>query len=149
WLSHLLSVCLEPYSIRHVSHVTSVSQGTNETVRRHYPWLREGQFSVLPYGGEPELFEHLRRQPRPSRCLEPRDGRLQLVYLGAMWEAAYETLDSFLDAVRLLRERQPDLYARLRVHFLGTTYHPNARGVYQVQPRARAKGVDDVVLERP
>jgi hypothetical protein len=149
WLSHLLSVCLEPYSIRHVSHVTSVSHGTNDTVRRRYPWLDERQFSVLPYGGEPELFEHLHGQPRPSRCLEPNDGRFQLVCLGAMWEAAYGTLDGFLDALRLLRERQPALYARLRVHFLGTTYNPNAKGVYQVQPRARAKGVGDAIAERP
>lgn len=149
WLSYRLAVCLEPYCLRHVRHVTSVSQGTNETVRRQYPWLRESQFSVLPYGGEPELFEHLRRHPRLSRHLGPRDGKYHLVYLGVMWDAAYDTLDAFLDALRRLRDREPGLYARLQVHFLGTTYHPNAKGVFQVRPRAEAKGVADVVRESP
>lgn len=149
WLSHVLSACLEPIAIRDVSHVTSVSDGTNQSVRKNYPWLQESQFSALPYGGEPELFEYVRAHPRPSRFLEPRDGRFQLVYLGAMWEAAYGTLDTFLDVLRLLKERRPELYGRLQVRFLGTTYHPNAKNFYQVLPRAQARGVADVVMEQP
>lgn len=149
WMGHLLSVLLEPYAIRRVSHVTAVSKGTNDSVRTNHPWLKESQFSALPYGGEPELFEDLRRHPQPSLHLERRHGQFQLVYLGAMWEAAYGTLDTFLDAVRRVKEQQPEIFARLRIHFLGTTYRPDAKGHYQILPRAREKGVAEVIHEQP
>ena len=50
--------------------------------------------------------------------------------------------------VALLRERDPAFYARLRIHFFGTTYDPRAPQKL-VEPVARELGVADVVDERP
>jgi hypothetical protein len=52
-------------------------------------------------------------------------------------------------AVQRGREKAPELYRRLRIHFVGTTYAPNATGKYQVLPVARECGVEDIVEESP
>jgi hypothetical protein len=148
WLAHLSSLLLEPFAIRRASHVTSVSGGTNEGILRRYARMDESQFTALPYGGEPEVFDYLREHPAGGHFGDGSE-RFRLVYLGAMWEAAYPTLECFLDALGLLKERRPDLYARLEVHFLGTTYRPDAAGFRQVLPRAEERGVADIVRESP
>jgi glycosyltransferase involved in cell wall biosynthesis len=149
WFTHQLSVVLEPHVLRDVSHVVCVSDGLSRAIQSRYPRLGPDRCSVIPFGGEPELFEHIRRTPRASSQWRADDGHFHLLYLGAMWEAAYETLDSFLRAIALLKERLPQLYARVRVHFVGTSYRPDPRGCSQVLARARAAGVAEVVDEQP
>lgn len=147
WLAHLSSLLLEPLVIHRASHVTSVSEGTNTGILRRYR-MDAAQFSALPYGGEPEVFEYLHGNSEGG-YFGPPTGKYRLVYLGAMWEAAYATMDAFFDALQLLKQRRADLYGKLEVHFLGTTYRPDAAGFNQALPRAQAKAVADVVRESP
>jgi Glycosyltransferase Family 4 len=144
WVVHQLAKHLEPIAIRRASGITAVSQGTVDGVLRRYRHLRPEQSVAVPYGAEPDLYDAVRSRPTAV----PSSGR-RLLYLGAMWEAAYGTLRAFLAAVRLVKERNPDLYRRCRVDFVGTTYAPNASEVYQVRPLAIEAGVDDVVTETP
>jgi hypothetical protein len=58
-------------------------------------------------------------------------------------------LRALFEAIRLGRQSAPDLYKRVRIHFVGTTYAPKAEGLYQVLPVARECGVDDIVEELP
>src|SRR5205814_1003505 len=95
-----------------------------------------------------EVFQYLQSRESASES-NHADGRYRLVYLGAMWDAAMPVLDSFLDALKLLKARNQDLYSKLKVSFIGTSYRPDARGYYQVLPRAKEKGIDDIVDESP
>jgi len=58
-------------------------------------------------------------------------------------------LRALFQAVRSGRQNAPELYKRVRMHFVGTTYAPRAEGQYQVLPVARECGVEDMVEERP
>jgi hypothetical protein len=59
------------------------------------------------------------------------------------------TLRVLLRAIAMLRDRHPDLYARLRFHFVGTTANPNDADGFRVMPLAAAVGVDGAVREEP
>src|SRR5450432_3878926 len=41
---------LEPFSLKSADHVISVSAGYVRDLRRRYPWLRESDFTILPFG---------------------------------------------------------------------------------------------------
>jgi hypothetical protein len=110
--------------------------------------MNEPDFTALPIGGDPDVFEYLKRSPSKG-FLPSSNGQFQLVYLGAMWEAAYPVLNCFLKALKSLKIRRPDLYSKVTVYFIGTTYRPDAAGCYQVLPMAKENGVEDVVLEVP
>ena len=58
-------------------------------------------------------------------------------------------LDSFFEALKLLKVRRPELYSTIKVSFIGTTYNPDAQGCYQVMPHAKEKGIEDIVDESP
>jgi hypothetical protein len=143
-----MAIALEPRAARGASHIVAVSDGTNEGVRKSYPDLPREMFTGIPYGFEASDFATLRSHPRPNPYWDPHDGNRHLVYVGAMLPNGYETLRATFRALARIREREPREYARLRVHFFGTTYDPRAPQRL-VEPVARELGVGDIVSERP
>lgn len=148
-LAYALSRVLEPFALRRVGHTVGVSKQTTDGVIARYSWLSEEDTSEIPYGGEAFDFEYLRKHPRKHQVFEPDDGHLHVSYVGACLSAMYPTLRALFKAVRLGRERSPDIFNRLRMHFVGTNYASNAAHRYQVLPIAREIGVDNQVDERP
>jgi hypothetical protein len=143
-----LALKLEPRVVRHAAHFVAVSDGTNEEVRARYPGISADRFTGIPYGFEVSDFEALRAAPRANTFWNAADGNAHLVYVGAMLPKGYETLRALFAAVLELRNTTPQLFSRLRLHFFGTTYEPNAtKG--RVLPVAREMGLDDHVTEHP
>ena len=55
----------------------------------------------------------------------------------------------FLRLFRICGISNPELFSKVRIHFVGTTYAPKREGSYQVLPFAREFGVEDIVEEIP
>ena len=136
---------LERYALRHVAHVVGVSRGTTDLVRQRYPWVSESDTTEIPYGGETGDWEYIRRHPRPNQIFNRADGGLHFASVGAYTEAMRPVLRAFFAAVRKARAEKPEL-ARLRLHFVGTSY---STGRPCVTPIAREQGVEDLVDEHP
>lgn len=146
WLAaYATARLLEKYALRHVAHIVGVSRGTTESVRRRYPWLGEADTTEIPYGGEPGDWEYIRRHPRCNQVFDPADGGLHFCSVGAYTEAMRPVLTAFFAGLRKARAEDPEL-ARLRLHFVGTSY---STGRPCVAPIAREEGVDDLVEEHP
>jgi hypothetical protein len=128
---------LEPFALRHVAHVVGVSKGTTDLVVGKYPWLRES--------GETGDWEYIRRHPRTNQVFDPEDGLLHFASVGAYTEAMRPVLGAFFAGVRKARAEAPEL-ARLRLHFVGTSY---STGRPCVSPIAREQGVEEMVEECP
>lgn len=143
-----LAVALEPRAVRGAARITAVSDGTNDGVRAMYPFLPASLFAGIPYGFEPSDFDALRARPRPQSIWPTDDGALHLVSVGAMLPNGYETLRAVLGAVAAMRASGSAIGARLRLHFIGTTYDPHPRAPL-VLPVAQAMGLGDVVTEHP
>lgn len=143
-----LAQWLEPRAVRNAAHVLAVSDGTNRAIHARYPGLPETMFSAEPFGFEARDFDHLREHPRPNRYWRTDDGDLHLVYVGAMLPDGYETVRALFRAVNQLRHEKPEPFARLRLHFFGTTYDPTATAGL-VMPVATEEGVADIVDEHP
>jgi hypothetical protein len=135
-----LALALEPRAVRGASHITAVSDGTNDGIRARYPWLAAERCTGIPYGIEPSDFDALRANPRPQHIWPVDDGNIHLVSVGAMLPNGYETLRALFAAVH----GNP----RIRLHFVGTTYEANPRAKL-VEPIAREMGLGDVVTEHP
>ncbi len=146
WVVHQLAKHLEPLAIRRAAAITAVSQGTTDGVLRRYQHLAAERGISVPYGAEPEVYAQVRQ--RQAKALDTAPQR-RLLYLGAMWEAAHETLRALLAALGLMKERAPALYRNCRVDFIGTTYAPDASGEYYVRRFAEEAGVGDIVTETP
>jgi glycosyltransferase involved in cell wall biosynthesis len=143
-----VAMALEPRAVLGAAHIVSVSDGTNAAVCARYPKLPADRFTAIPYGFEPGDFAALdagAAAAPEARSWPAADGHLHLVSVGAMLPRGYETLEALFLG---LRQLAPCLRARIRIHFVGTTYDPR-RPRPLVLPTARALGVADVVTEHP
>jgi hypothetical protein len=148
-LAYTLARVLEPIALRRVGHVTGVSRGTTAQVIARCPWLSPADTTEIPYGGEPADFAYLRTRGRRAGVFDPADGLLHVSYVGACVPAMHRTLRAIFAAVREGLRRDPARFERLRLHFVGTSYAPDAEGRYQVRAMAEAAGVAERVDERP
>jgi hypothetical protein len=148
-LAYALSRILEPFAIKHVSHITGVSRGTTDSVIARYEQFTEEDTTEIPFGAEPAEFDYLRANPRPNPIFDRTDGLLHVSYVGVCIPAMHESVKAVFRAVRLGLDRRPEWFARVRLHFVGTTYAPGAPQSFQVLPLAREAGLIDVVTEHP
>jgi hypothetical protein len=148
-LAYAMSRILEPFAVKRAAHIVGVSKGTTQDVISRYRRFDETDTTEIPYGGEASDFDYLTRFPRQNRVFNPDDGQLHICYIGACIPPMYATIRTLFDAVLLGLKRSPNLFGRLRIHFVGTSYAPKADGLYQVLPMAQEKGLKEFVDEHP
>jgi glycosyltransferase involved in cell wall biosynthesis len=138
---------LEPKAARAADAITAVSAATYEQIKERNPNLPCQVFAEIPYGGEAADFAALRKTARPNPYFNPNDGDFHLCYVGTLLPLGFETLRAVLKAVRRLKELDPAPYAKLRLHFFGTSNQTAADSPQRVMPVAEEIGVADRVSE--
>ena len=140
---------LEPRAVGAADAITAVSSGTFEAVVERYGESAPAKCAVLPIGGEPADFEALRQAPMKNPYFDRNDGLCHVSYVGTLLPLGAETLSAVLQAVALLKVRRADLYARIRLHFFGTSNQTGGEPADRVRPIAESIGVADCVSEVP
>ena len=147
-LSYKLSRILEPFVLRHVSHIVGVSKGTTDPVISRYSWLEEKDATEIPYGGEGADFDYVLQNRRVNRIFNPNDGLIHVSSVGRAGEE-FPSLEAIFQAFKLALKRSPKIFSRVRFHFVGTTYAPEGNGHYQVLSTAERIGLKNFVDEYP
>jgi Glycosyl transferase 4-like domain len=140
---------LEPFALRRVDQLVGVADSYMSGLFTNYPWLAGTRASAIPFGVEPGDFEYVRAHPQENSIFNPRDGSFHISHIGAGGPQMANVLRAFFKGVQGLRQSDPELFRRVRMHFVGTTYAANAEGQYQILPYAREFGLDDMVEEQP
>jgi hypothetical protein len=148
-LSRSVAALIEAYVAPRADALVAVSASTYEQVQARHPTLQTQPCLELPIGGELADFDQMRRRPRRNPYFDPGDGLCHLCYVGTVLPTGLETLRALLRAAALLRVRQPTVYARLRLRFLGTSNQTGEGAPARVLPIAQEFGVDDCVSEIP
>jgi glycosyltransferase involved in cell wall biosynthesis len=146
-LARAVAIRLERRVVRAADAITAVSGGTYEAVQERYPALRQVPCAAIPIGGETRDFEYLHANPRANAYFDPQDGQCHICYVGTLLPLGFETLRATLTAAALLRDRRPDLYARLQLHFFGTSNQTTVDAPRRALPIARELGIADRVTE--
>lgn len=150
WMSYSLSKVLEPIAVHGASLITGMAPGYVAGMLERNPEVAAtAVVTCMPMGIAPEDYDLVRRLERPTFLFDPGDGNFHMIYAGALLPAGIVVLDSFLEGLRVLKERHPAMAARLRVQFVGTGSAPDDPNGHRVLPRARSAGVDDMVDEHP
>lgn len=145
--SQFIARVIEPLAMRHVSHAISVSPEYPKTLLRRYLWLREEQFTVLPFGAAKQDFELLPTLNVQQKIFELNDGKQHWVYVGRGGGDMAFALRSLFQALARVREQEPQKFSNLMLHFIGTDYAPEDRARKTIEPIAVECGVDDIVQE--
>src|SRR5205823_1594277 len=146
-LSRALARRLEPIAVSAADAITAVSDLTYEDVLARIQRSRPLVCATLPIGWDGRDAQSVSRTE--NRFFTRSDGRVHLCYAGTVLPNGVATLAAFLDAVRLLADRDPALYRKLTLHFFGTSNQTAGNPVPRVLPLACERGVADAVSEVP
>jgi hypothetical protein len=135
--------------LKHVAHITGVSQGTTDSVIKRYGWLSNKRATEIPYGAEAGDFDYLRSNPRRQTVFDNQDGYFHISYVGACIPAMHETVRALFQAISLGLHDSPALFSRIRLHFIGTSYAANGNAPRDVQRLAREANIGELVDEQP
>jgi hypothetical protein len=149
WMSYKLGNFLEPWAVKNAALITGVARSYYEPVLERNPHLRARCVTAaMPYGNSDADFETL-PTPRDTFVFQKEDGLFHLIYAGAMLPRAYPVLERFFEALAIIRDQDPLIMERLRVHFVGTGKSPNDPEGYNVLPYARRLGLELWIDETP
>lgn len=148
-LAYAMSRLIEPFALKKVTHITGVSKGTTDSVVSRYDWLCQADAAEIPYGAEPDDFEYLRKHPRPNSIFKSDDGLVHLSYIGACIPGMYPAVRALFQAAAEGLKRDPESFARLRFHFVGTSYASRGEGNEGVSAIASEVGIGELVKESP
>ena len=148
-MAYALARLMEPFALKNVSQLVSVDKSYMTDVFKRYQWLGVAEAVAIPHGGEPADFDYLRQHPRKNAFFNKDDGLLHVSSVGRGGVDMIPTLRAVFQAVKLGLQRAPEVFGRLRLHFVGTSYAHAAASRAQVLPTAKAEGVESLVDEHP
>ena len=146
-LTQSIARFFEPIVMKAADHLISVSRGYAAMLRERYAFLREDQFTVLPFPASRRDYE-LAQNGRVAQTIFKRDGKKHWVYAGRGGPDMNAALSGLFRGLASLKAEDPKLAERLRLHFVGTNYAPDDRTFKVVEPIARQFGVEDLVEEQ-
>jgi hypothetical protein len=148
-LTRAIAERIEPRVVRAADALTAVSARTYEDVLARVADARPRACAAIPLGFDERDLDALQRAPRANTWFDEGDGRVHICYVGTVLPKGFDVLRTVLAALAHLRARAPHVYARMRLHFVGTSNQRAAAADPRVLPAARAAGVEDIVTEAP
>ena len=150
WMSRKLANWLEPWAIKNASLITGVAPLYYESVLERNPHLREQCVTeAMPIGNSENDYRHLRDVARKTFLFPENDTLCHMVYAGAMLPKAYVVLERLLESLTVLRDSNPKIMERLRIHFVGTGTSTNDPKGYSIRPHVQRFELERWVDEHP
>jgi len=114
-----------------------------------YPWLDPTRMAAIPIGGDPDDFELLRRSrvALPPNALDP--SRINLSFVGTIMPRSGPLVRLVLQGLARLKQTEPEVGARIRLNFIGTSNQPGDKETFSVLPLAEAMRMIDSIQEIP
>ncbi len=143
-----LARILEPFTLKRASHITTVSPEYSKMLRQRYSWLREDQFTVLPFGAPEKDFEILPSLNIQQTIFDPNDGYKHWVYVGRGGDDMAFSLKSLFSAIQTHRQLLPEAWQKIKLHFVGTKYSIFDHNK-EIEAIAQSYNLGDIVTEYP
>ncbi len=155
-ISQILAQILEPFVIKKASHLISVSPAYPEMLTRRYPWLSTNRCTVLPFGAPEYDFQVLSKLNSGlgnsgainHQIFDPQDGDRHWVYVGRGGKDMEFSLRLLFTALRSQRQREPEVWRNLKIHFVGTKYSIFDHSK-EIEAIAKSYDLGDMVTEYP
>lgn len=146
-LAYAMGRFIERVALRRAGRITAVDGAYAGEALRRYGWLERDIVSGIPYGGETADVEYVREHPRANALFDSKDGYFHVLYAGRSGPDMTPAVNALFAALKRGVERQGELFRRVRLHFVGTSYSHEPKPM--VVPLAEAAGVSELVTEHP
>lgn len=146
WMYHQLDKHLEARTLPYADGIISVSSGYRDLYIKRYPNLKHNNFRIIPFGCAELDFSIAAKNISQSR-VQFSAKEVNAVYIGRGGQDMGQAAGIIFDAVKLGVQRQPGLFKKLRLWFIGTSYAQAGKGAKTFEPLAQQKGLSQQVTE--
>src|SRR5581483_444334 len=146
-LAQMMHRRLESFTMRAVDGIVAVTDSYHETLRRRYPWIKIDICRTIPFGASDKDFEVAAKMRWRNPFFAPGDGLLHGVYVGVLGRVMTETCRAICLALRNGMDAQPEIFSKVRLHFIGTDYATPERARQTISPLAAEFGLEQLVFE--
>ena len=141
--------CLEPFAMKRASGIIAVSEAYHRDIRKRYPWIREDLCATLPFGASVGDFKVAEGMSFENTFFKSDDGCLHGVYAGVLGNVMKQTCRAICLALKSGLSSNPELFSRLRLHFIGTSYDAGPNPSLTIRPIAQELGIEKYIYEEP
>ncbi|MBU2652036.1 MAG: glycosyltransferase [Bacteroidetes bacterium] len=146
-IAYPMAKYLEAKTMVKVNGIISVSDGYPKTLMERYQNITQEMCTVIPFGGASIDFDVLDKLALENKLFKKDDGNIHTVYIGRGGHDMYFALKSAFLAVKEGLDRNPELYKRIRMYFIGTSYALDGKGIKTIEPIAGEVGIPNLVQE--
>lgn len=148
WFSHTLARIMEPWTMRKVDGIMSVSEGYIQTLQSRYPRIKCPSMT-LPFGVSELDFDIADKTLSATDYFEYDPELIHGIYVGCAGLAMAKSLHIIFSAFKKGLASSPEPFRKIRLHFIGTDYAIGKRARKTVEPIAEEYGIAYYVKEYP
>jgi len=145
WFSYRLNKYLEGLALKKVDGLISVSEAYITDLKNRYPEITAVPAATITFGGFSDDLKIATNGLTGASLLDP--GSINLVYAGRGGADMHPALKVIFRALQAELKESPDLYRKLKLYFIGTSYAAAGTGEPSILPLARQYGLDLQVVE--
>ena len=149
WMAHRVHKALESWTMKGVDGLMAVSEDYLRTLGERYPFLQELPQITLPFGVSLKDYDLAAGDATESPFFSHGDGNIHGVYVGRGGKDMAPALRILFGAFARGMREQPQLFAKVHLYFIGTSYAAAARAEKTIEPVAKEFGLEDRVHEFP
>ena len=146
WFSYRLNKYLEPIAMKSADGLISVSENYIIDLKDRYPEIKNIPGSIITFGA---FAPDLKIAENNSKLFKPiLDTQfINMVYIGRGGRDMHQAITPLFEALKdgLLHEN--DVFKKLRIYFIGTSYAPDGLGKPTIMPLAKQFNVENSVIE--
>lgn len=147
FMAYNMDKYLEARTMKYVDGIISVSPGYPKTLMERYPNIKPEMCEVIPFGGASVDFEVLDKVDLKNTLFKTDDGSINFVYIGRGGHDMNFALGGIFSGLKKGVETNPDLFKRIKMFFVGTSYAADGKGLKTIEPIAKKYGVEKYVEE--
>ncbi|HWD89989.1 MAG TPA: glycosyltransferase [Mucilaginibacter sp.] len=146
WFSYRLNKRLEPKAMRSVDGLISVSESYITTLKERYAVIRNIPAETITFGAfGPDMEIAEKHKDSFPQLLDP--SFVNIVYIGRGGADMRSAITPLFKALKNGLDTQPDVFGKIKVYFIGTSYAPPDHGTPTISPLANELGVGAQVTE--
>lgn len=146
WFSYRLNKYLEPIALKNTDGLISVSSDYISALKKRYSALENVPNAVIPFGASWRDMQIAEQRPNSPEALLSPD-HVNIVYVGRGGADMHQAIRPVFAALKKGLDEAPELFKRLNVYFIGTSYAPAGEGIPTILPLAKEMGVENHVAE--
>lgn len=146
WFSYRLNKYLEPIAIKHADGLISVSENYITDLQNRYSEIKNIPSTTITFGAfQPDIKIAADNVNKFKPLLKP--GFKNIVYVGRGGMDMHKAIIPVFEALKMGLSEQPEIFSKLKLYFIGTSYAASGAGAHTIIPLAKQYGVDSNVIE--